>query len=97
MRRSSASSAGWVSAWNSVEIGPHLVFDLLVVGQLGTAAADAQVARGAPLGGAVLHAFLDDQPRRGDGDLGAVRACHRLILGSADGLRAHRAKRDRAF
>ena len=85
------SSAGWVSAWNSVEVGAHLVFDLFVARQLGRAAVRAEVARRAPLGGAVLQAFLDDQPRRGGGDrlrcgVPAIGA----ILGSADARRRGR-------
>ena len=36
-----------------------------------------EVARGAPLGRAVLQAFLDDEPRRRHGDRGAVGAGHR--------------------
>jgi hypothetical protein len=60
-----------------VEVGADLVLDLVVAGQLAVAGIDAEVARGAPLGGAVLHAFLDDEPRRRHGDRGAVGAGHR--------------------
>ena len=63
-------------------MGPDLVLDLVVAGELAAARVDAEVARGAPLGRAVLHSFLDDEPRRHHGDRGAVRAGHRGILGS---------------
>ena len=52
------------------------ILDDIVARQRNRAPADAQVAGGTALGGAVLEAFLDDQAGRGGGDLGRSRCGH---------------------
>ena len=84
-----------------IEIGANLVFHRVVVGQIGGAAAAAQVARGAALGRPVFQTLFDDEAccSRRDLDAAGQGGSHGRILGSArlPGPRRLRAARPHPF